>query len=313
MPVPLPARSDTSTNELTGARVMVTGAGGQVGAFLVAELRRRGAMPIAIGTGPAPGIEQVLDIRDGDTLREAITTSSPDAVIHAAAYTDVDGCERDPERAHAVNAAGSANVAAACAERGIYLLGIGTDFVFSGDGGAPYAENAVPRPISVYGASKLAGERAILASSPDFAVARTAWVWGGPGKHFPRTVLSVLARNETMAVVTDEVGNPTHAGDLATSLVTLLVRRGAGVFHLAGAGEASRHELARAVTKAAGLDPERIRPTTAREFALAHPVPAARPADSRLANFRAEELKIRLPYWGDAVRDAVPDLAASIP
>ncbi|MDQ3515122.1 MAG: dTDP-4-dehydrorhamnose reductase [Chloroflexota bacterium] len=307
-PVSMPAGAD----DLTGLRVMVTGAGGQVGAYLLDSLRTRSAEPIGIGTRPGPGVVQVVDIRDAAAVRRAMVNHAPDAVIHAAAYTDVDGCERDPERAHAVNALGAAHVAAACAATGAYLIGIGTDFVFPGDGGAPYAEDAEPRPLSVYGASKLAGERAILAADPAFTVARTAWVWGGPGKHFPRTVLAVLAKRETMAVVTDETGNPTHAAHLAAALVELLARRGAGIFHLVNGGQASRYALARAVASAAGLDPDRIRPTTAREFALAYPLPAKRPADSRLDNARAAGLRIRLPYWGDAVRDAVPDLASSI-
>ncbi len=307
-----PVSTQAGADDLTGLRVMVTGAGGQVGAYLLDSLRTRGAAPIGIGTRPGPGVVQVVDIRDAAAVRRAAADHAPDAVIHAAAYTDVDGCERDPGRAQAVNALGAAHVAAACAATGAYLIGIGTDFVFPGDGGAPYAEDAEPRPLSVYGASKLAGERAILAADPAFAVARTAWVWGGPGKHFPRTVLAVLAKRETMAVVTDETGNPTHAAHLAAALVELLTRRDAGIFHLVNGGQASRYELARAVASAAGLDADRIRPTTAREFALAYPLPATRPSDSRLANVRAAGLRIRLPYWGDAVRDAVPDLARSI-
>jgi len=304
--------SEPPPSDLAGTRVIVTGAGGQVGTFLLAALRNHGAVPIGLGSRGGQGVDDVVDIREAAAVHGAIARHSPAAVIHTAAYTDVDGCERDADRAHAVNALGSGHVAAACAASGAYLLGVGTDFVFPGDGGAPYSEDALPRPLSVYGASKLAGERAILTADPGFAVARTAWVWGGPGKHFPRTVLTVLSRQDTMPVVTDETGNPTHAADLAAALVELLARRGAGVFHLVNEGQASRHDLARAVASAAGLDPDRILPTTAREFALAYPLPATRPADSRLANIRAAELRIRLPYWGDAVRDAVPDLAASI-
>src|SRR5690606_8515409 len=114
------------------------------------------------------------------------------------------------------------HVATQAAERGIWAIGIGTDFVFAGDGGAPYSESASPDPISVYGASKLAGERALLAADPSFAVARTAWVFGGRGKHFPRTVLTMLAKHGRMEVVDDEIGSPTFAGDLAEALVALL-------------------------------------------------------------------------------------------
>jgi dTDP-4-dehydrorhamnose reductase len=290
-------------------RVVVTGAGGQLGSALRGALTAVGASIVGVGARQAAGIDRVVDVTDADAVRQAFATELPDAVIHAAAYTDVDGCERDPERAHAVNADGARHVAEAARAAGAYLIAVGTDFVFSGNGGAPYAEDAPTGPLSAYGRSKLAGEEAVLATDPTFAVARTAWLYGGSGKHFPRTVLTVLRDRGGMEVVTDESGNPTLADDLAEGLVGLLDQRGAGVFHLVNEGCTSRYELARAVASAAGLSPDLVRPTTTADFLAKYPLPAKRPADSALVNIRAAALGIRLRPWRDAVVAYTPRLA----
>jgi dTDP-4-dehydrorhamnose reductase len=283
-----------------------------VGTELLAVLAAAGHRPVGLGSRPAPGVDLVADITDAAAVRQAITGARPAVVIHAAAWTDVDGCERDPERAEAVNGQGAANVAAAAREAGAYCLAIGTDFVFSGDGGAPYGEDAGPDPVSHYGRSKLAGERAVLAADPSFGVARTAWVWGGAGKHFPRTVLTVLRDRGGMTVVTDERGNPTHAHDLAAALVALAGQRGAGVFHLANDGPTSRFELARAVAAQAGFDPELVQPVTSAEFLAKYPLPARRPADSTLRNERAAALGVTLRPWPETVAAFVPGLAEDL-
>lgn len=295
-----------------GERILVTGAAGQLGGYLMEQLARKGYLPIGLGRHAAPGVEVVADIGDAGQVAKALDETSPDAIIHGAAYTDVDGCERDPALANAVNHLGSANVARAAAGRGIWALGIGTDFVFAGDGGAPYAEDAAPDPISVYGASKLAGERAILAADPSFAVARTAWVYGGKGKHFPRTVLTMLQKHGRMEVVDDEIGSPTFAGDLAEALVSLLQRRPSGIVHLTNEGATSRFDLARRVASEAGEDPGQIVPVSTEAFLAKYPLPARRPANSSLANTRAAALGVRLPPWEDAIMRYVPTLVAEL-
>lgn len=290
-------------------RVLVTGAAGQLGRYLRSALERAGYEVIGLGSKPGDGVDAVADIRDLPALASVLGDASPLIVIHGAAYTDVDGCERDPERAMAVNATGSANVAKAASDAGSWMLGIGTDFVFSGNGGAPYSERAMPDPISMYGSSKLAGERAVLAADPSFAIARTSWVYGGAGKHFPRTVLNVTRQRGGMEVVDDEIGNPTFAGDLADALVKLVPHRPTGIFHLSNEGSVSRFGLARAVVAAAGGDPEMITPTTTEAFLAKYPLPAKRPANSSMANNRAAALGIRLPAWEDAIERYVPRLA----
>lgn len=293
-------------------RVLVTGAGGQLGRYLVEALVQSGDQPRGIGAHAGPGIDRVVDIGDPDAVDEAVSDFKPHLVIHAAAYTDVDGCERDPDRAMRVNSDGAANVAKAAHAANAWLLAVGTDFVFPGDGGAPYVEDADPKPVSMYGTSKLAGEEAVLAADERFAVVRTAWVYGGAGKHFPRTVLTMLRDRGEMEVVDDEVGSPTFAADLAEALVALAAHTPAGIFHLTNAGSTSRYALAVAVAEAAGADATSVRPTTTEAFLARYPLPAKRPPNSTLANRRAADLGVLLRPWEDAVAEYAPILAAEL-
>lgn len=297
---------------LAGQTVLVTGAAGQVGTELMAVLRRAGAQAIGTGSRPSAAVPTGADITDAAALGRIVRDVRPEAVIHCAAWTDVDGCERDPERAELVNSTGAANVATAAADVGAYCLAVSTDFVFAGNGGAPYREDAGPDPISHYGSSKLSGERAVTATSPGFGVARTAWVWGGAGKHFPRTVLTMLRDRGGMTVVTDERGNPTHAHDLAVALAELVALRAAGVFHLTNEQPTSRFEFARAIAGVGGFDPGLVQPVTSAEFLAKYPLPARRPGDSALANVRAAALGVRLRPWPETVPAFVPGLATEM-
>ena len=302
----------TAAGALSGQRILVTGAGGQLGGYLLGALAAADAIPIGLGARPGPGVDAVADITDPVATRRQLEAIAPFAIIHAAAYTDVDGAERDPGWAEAVNGAGSRHVANAARDLGAHLLAVGTDYVFAGDGGAPYAEDAPTNPLSAYGRSKLAGERAVLEADPAFAVVRTSWLYGGAGKHFPRTVLTFLRDRGAIDVVDDEMGSPTFASDLAGAVVRLLAIRAAGLFHLANEGRATRYQLARAVAARAGLDPDRVRPTTTAAFLAKYPLPARRPADSSLINTRAAALGLRLRPWRTAVDAYVPRLAAEL-
>jgi dTDP-4-dehydrorhamnose reductase len=304
------ARHDRSN--VRGVRVAVTGAGGQLGRYLRTVLEDRGAQVIGLGHRHGAGIDLVADLIDGPSVQRALAIAEPELVIHAAAYTDVDGCELNPSLAEAVNVVGSAHVAEAARAVGAHLVAISTDFVFAGNNGAPYAESADANPISAYGRSKLAGEAAVLSVNPDFAIVRTAWLYGGSGKHFPRSVLTILRDRGAMAVVTDERGSPTFAGDLAEAVLDLASAGPGGIFHLVNQGTASRFEFAQAIAQIAGLNVDQVSATTSAEFLAHYPLPARRPTDSSLANTRAAAMGIILRPWRDALHGYIPDLAAEI-
>ena len=302
----------SSHGALLGQRVLVTGAGGQLGRFLTPAVQRAGATLIAFGSRPGAGVDVAIDLAERIATMYAIREAEPDVVIHAAACTDVDGIEREPQRGELSNARATRNVAEATKDARAYLVAVSTDMVFPGDGGAPYAEDAPTAPISAYGRSKLEAESAVLATDSAFAVARTAWLYGGAGKHFPRTVLSVLRDRGGIDVVDDEFGSPTYAADLAEALVQLANVRGGGVFHLVNEGRTSRFTLARETARLAGFDPEQVRPISSEVFLQRFPLPARRPADSTLRNLRAAALGITLQDWRDAVRDYAPVLAGEL-
>lgn len=297
---------------LGGQRVLLTGAAGQLGGYLRSALAAAGAVVVATARRPGLGIDLAADLTDRSEVERLVAETRPDLAIHAAAWTDVDGAEKEEAAAFAANADAPRFLAAALAARGAHLVAVSTDFVFSGTGGAPFAEDAPPDPVSAYGQTKRAGEVAVLAANPGFAVARTAWLYGGPGKHFPRTVLNVLRTRGTMEVVADEAGSPTFAGDLAEALVALAATGAGGIFHLVNEGRATRYELAREVAALAGLDPDAVRPTTTAEFLAKYPLPAKRPAESELRNLRAAALGVRMRPWRAALGDYVPRLATEI-
>jgi dTDP-4-dehydrorhamnose reductase len=255
-------------------RVLVTGAGGQVGRALRAHL------PDAVYLAHAD-----LDVRDAAAVRAAVRAG--DVVVHAAAMTDVDGCERDPAAADAANAAGSANVAAT----GARVLLLSTDYVFDGRAGRPYREDDPTGPISAYGRSKLAAEAAVLAR-PGNLVVRTAWVYGD-GRNFIRSILAAERAGRPLRVVDDQRGRPTWAADLAAALAHLVRAGAAGVVHVTGDGEpCTWADLAELVV---GHPVERI---TSDELAAAAP----RPRWSVLDLGRARALGVPLADWRDSVR-----------
>ncbi len=299
-------------SSLAGQTVLVTGAGGQLGGYLRPALEASGAAVVGLGRRPGPRVDVVADLTNREAVDELVATVAPDLIVHAAAWTDVDGAERDEPGARAANVDAARHVAEAAYAGGAHLVAVSTDFVFSGNGGAPYAEDAPTDPVSAYGRTKRDGEAAVLAVSPAFAVARTAWLYGGPGKHFPRTVLAVLRDRGGMEVVADEAGSPTFAGDLAEGLVALAATGEGGVFHLANQGRATRWELAREVARLAGVDPEAVQPTTTAAFLEKYPLPAKRPADSELWNLRAASLGVSMRPWDEALASYMPRLVEEL-
>jgi dTDP-4-dehydrorhamnose reductase len=300
------------SSDLSGQRVLVTGASGQLGYYLRAELPATGATLITTARNAAPGIDVAADLADASAVETLLKATRPNVIIHGAACTDVDGIEREPSRGEVGNTVATRNLAQAAAAHGAYLLAVSTDMVFPGDGGAPYTEEAATAPISAYGRSKLLADEAVLSADPSFAVARTAWLYGGAGKHFPRTVLTVLRDRGGMEVVDDEFGSPTFAGDLATALIQAAALRASGILHLVNEGGTSRFGLAQETARLAGLPSESVQPTSTAAFLARYPLPAARPLDSRLVNIRAASLGIALRPWSEALAAYVPHLAAEL-
>jgi dTDP-4-dehydrorhamnose reductase len=254
-------------------RVFVTGAGGQVGTEVCAVLSKATNHEV-IAAGHSE-----LDVADRDAVMQAITAARPDAVVHCAAWTAVDACEGDPDRALGVNALGTRHVAEACNRVGAHLLYLSTDYVFDGEKTEPYVEWDPPNPQSVYGRSKLGGE---LEVGADATIVRISWVNGEHGSNMVKTILRLAAEHDTLSFVSDQRGHPTFADDLAPMLVRLVVDRRPGVFHVTNQGAVSWFEFAGAVLAAAGLDPGRVLPITTAE--LQPPRPAPRPANSVLDN-----------------------------
>jgi dTDP-4-dehydrorhamnose reductase len=227
-----------------------------------------------------------LDVTDARAVTEALAGAT---VINCAAYTDVDGAETNLEAAHAVNEIGARNVAEAAA-RVIY---VSTDYVFDGTKSGPYVESDPVNPVSAYGRSKLAGERATLTASPQSLIVRTSWLFGAGGPNFVATMLRLAEERDELQVVDDQLGCPTFTGHLAEALVELADGHGHGFLHVTGTGACSWYEFARTIFERAGVDTT-LRPCTTDEF----PRPARRPANSVLASERGAP---ELPAWQDGL------------
>jgi dTDP-4-dehydrorhamnose reductase len=254
-------------------RVLITGAAGQVGTELVAAFEAPGHHEVIACDRSA------LDVADRDSVLAAITSTRPDAVVHPAAWTAVDACEGDPDRAFLVNALGTRHVAEAARRVGAHVTYVSTDYVFDGTKADPYVEWGPTGPRSVYGASKLAGEREL---DPGSTIVRTSWVCGFHGPNMVKTILRLAGEHDTLSFVDDQRGHPTFADDLAGMLRRLVVDRRPGLFHVTNQGAVSWYEFAREVLAAAGLDPERVHPVATAD--LQPPRPAPRPANSVLDN-----------------------------
>ncbi|HEX2016766.1 MAG TPA: dTDP-4-dehydrorhamnose reductase [Solirubrobacteraceae bacterium] len=269
-------------------RLLVTGAGGMLGQAVAEHGLRLGHEVFALA-------RQQLDVLDGAAVEEALAQARPAAVVHCAAWTDVDGAESDPQGARALNGDGAGNVARASARLGIHMVCVSTDYVFDGHGHRPYLEHDVPAPRTVYGSSKLDGERQVLEAQAGHTIARTSWLFGAGGRNFVDTMLALGAEREEVSVVSDQVGCPTWTGHLAPALVELAERRWGGIHHVAGAGWCSWHELAVEVFDQAAMSC-RVLPISSEAAAR----PAPRPPYSVLGSERSDTP--RLAHWTEGVR-----------
>jgi dTDP-4-dehydrorhamnose reductase len=291
--------------------ILVTGGGGQLASALAAaapHLVRRVGRP-------------AFDFDRPESLAATLRDTTPWLVVNAAAYTAVDAAEQDAPAAWRANRDGPAELARLCDVAGIPLIHVSTDYVFDGTKGAPYLEGDPVAPLGVYGASKLAGEQAVLAGCARSVVLRTSWVYAPAGRNFVRTMLTLGQTRDRLTVVADQTGCPTTAADLADAILAIaarLQRDGwrddyAGVFHAAGSGWTTWHGLATAVFAEAarhGARVPRVDPITTAEW----PTPVKRPADSRLDCGRlAATFGVRLPDWQPSLARTIDAIFAAAP
>jgi dTDP-4-dehydrorhamnose reductase len=280
-------------------RIVISGAGGQVGSLLATEAVQQGRDVLALTSSQ-------WDVTDPQVADQIV--QSGDVVINCAAYTNVDGAEGNEERAYAVNAAGPEHIAQACARAGARMIHISTDYVFSGDFGGsaphPYEIDDETAPLSVYGRSKLAGEQAVLAMLPEAVVVRTAWVYtGGTGKDFVATMRRLAAGDRVIEVVDDQTGSPTYVPDLVGALLQVVDGEvHTPLVHAANGGAVTRFGQARAVFEGVGADPHRVAPVSSAH----NPRPAPRPSYSALSSRRSEQAGLSpLRSWQDALSAAL--------
>ena len=252
-------------------KILITGSDGMLGHDLADVLK--GKHELILTTS------KTLDITDKNHVIDFVSSQKPDMLINAAAYTDVDGCEKNQELAYSVNGEGVRNLAMACKKIGCGLVHISTDYVFSGENTRPWVEDDETGPISVYGKSKLEGEKAICEILEKYFILRTAWLYGVNGRNFPKTMLELSENHSKITVVYDEVGTPTYTLDLAQAISKLIETDCYGIYHLTNSGSCSWCEFARYIFEIAGADVEVV-PVTADEFAR----PAPRPSYSVLEN-----------------------------
>jgi dTDP-4-dehydrorhamnose reductase len=257
------------------------------------------------GVGFSAPAERDFDITDKDRVRKVVgefAASGGEVLVNAAAYTDVERAEDDERTAYRVNEDGARLLAEAARDAGLRFVHVSTDFVFDGMKTSPYIEDDAPNPLSVYGASKLAGERAVAGASHTALIVRTAWVFGPAGRNFPVKILELAQERESLSVVTDEVGSPTYTMDLAVGILGLIDRGAVGLAHLAGRGSCSRYEMAEKVLELAGIE---CRLETAR--AKDYPSKVRRPANSVLNCAKARSMGVMMPRWEDALGRFIRD------
>lgn len=270
-------------------RIAITGHRGQLGVALQRALAGHELLGLDLPEH---------DIADRAGLQAALRGFAPDVVVHAAGYTDVDGCARDPDRALRVNGLGTQNVALAAESCGATLLYISTNEVFSGDQEAPYLEYDPPRPANPYGYSKWVGERYVEQLCRRFYIVRLSWLFGGP-RSFVTKILALSAQRPELAVVDDEMACPTYAPDLAQGIARLLDSGQYGIYHLVNEGSCSRYEFARAILRQAGRGDYPIRPIKLRDFRR----DSSPPPRAVLRNFAAAALGIVLRPWPEALAE----------
>ncbi len=276
-------------------KILVTGAAGRLGSKLLAVLAANGHE--VTGADIVGDNVSRLDIGDFQATRSFVGDLSPEVIIHPAAWTDVDGCAKDPEKAIAINGFGTQHVALAAAHVGAAVLYVSSNEVFDGVSGRPYREYDVTNPINPYGYSKWVGERALVNVNPKHYIVRTAWLFAHGGKNFIQAILNATQAGKRLRVVTDEVGNPTYNDDLAEAIGKLIETGRYGIYHFVNEGACSRYEFARYFLDKAGYKDTPVEKISAAEW----PRASVPPAYASMSNLAGKHIGITLRPWQEAV------------
>ena len=289
-------------------KILITGASGQLGTEIQRQLKNGGS---ALGCVPerlknatviATDVAE-LDITDRDATIAFVRRHQPDTIISCAAFTNVDGCETNPEAAFKVNAIGASNLAQAAERINARLIHVSTDYVFRGEGDKPLDESERVDPKSVYGKTKALGEEYVKNFCHRYFIVRTAWLYGYAGKNFVKTIVNAGKKFGRLEVVSDQLGNPTNAEDLAHHILQLAVSHDYGVYHCTGEGVCSWYEFASEIIRLSGVDAT-VAPCTSAEYSARHPAAADRPAWSALENrMLACTVGNHMREWKEALAD----------
>jgi dTDP-4-dehydrorhamnose reductase len=278
-------------------RILVTGAAGMLGHALVPVLEKDHEV---VGL-----TRRDCDLGDESAVQKIFQVQKPDMVVHLAAYTDVDGCELDPDKARAGNELATLHVAKATKSVGATLLYTSTDYVFDGRASSPYPEDAQTNPLSVYGKTKLMGERYVQEIVERCLIVRTSWLYGPAGKNFVSTILRLAGESSELRIVNDQRGSPTYTRHLAQKLSELISTREFGIYHITAQGNCTWFEFARNIVELCGFQGIQVLPISSSECAR----PAPRPAYSVLANQRLSSLRIGLlPHWQEGLESYLAEI-----
>jgi dTDP-4-dehydrorhamnose reductase len=276
-------------------RILVIGAKGMLGRDLMSILHSTFSKDEVIGWD----IEE-MDIRKEDESIAKIQKLRPEIVIHIAAYTDVDGCERDQEKAFAVNAEGTKHVVLAASECHSKIVYLSTDYVFDGEKEEPYLESDPPHPLNVYGHSKLKGERYVQEGVKDSLIIRTQWLYGPFGRNFVDSILRQATEKSALSIVNDQVGSPTYTLDLARAISELIQFEAQGIFHVTNSDCCTWYAFGQAILKLSGVNRVKVLPISSRELGR----PAARPSYSVLSCQKLKkETGLTMRSWSEALKD----------
>jgi len=288
-------------------KIVITGISGMLGVDLYQTLREEyEVVGFDLKEFPStpffPPPVQRGDITRIDEVKRAFHELTPDLVVHTAAYTDVDGCEKNPDKAYKVNALGTRNVCLASQDLNIPVIYISTDFVFDGNKGSPYLEFDQPHPINIYGRSKFAGEEYVKTLLNRYFIVRTSWLYGHYGRNFVETILQLASQKKELRVINDQVGSPTYTRDLSGKIKGLLLAKSYGVYHITNSGSCSWYEFAREILKLSGIKGVELKPITSEELDR----PAPRPRFSVLENYCLRlSLENSLRDWKEALRNYI--------